>query len=66
MCFEFRTDYAPFDKAQEVIYVKSFAEITIKNIFEEMTYQVSHAQLMTKYERWSYENEWRVILLDQK
>lgn len=59
-CLEFEaTDYTPvFGAAQQVSYSKSYPEIDFYNTPEEERLKLS---LLTKFEDWSYEREWRII-----
>lgn len=65
MCLEFDTSFDPFNKAFPVSYSPDFPQINpVKVILspdDDMILEESVKPLLTKYECWRYEAEWRLF-----
>lgn len=65
MCLEFDTSQDPFDKSLPVTYSNEFPQINPINILlrdeESLLSKEALKPLLTKYECWKYEEEWRLF-----
>jgi hypothetical protein len=57
-CFEFRTEYEPFNKLRKVQYVKKMPTISIDSFIVKTGFQFIDL-FCTKSDAWAYEQEWR-------
>ncbi len=62
-CLEFNTEYEPFSKMHKVKYKRELPSIDANQIFTDFSgnIEIVEAYLLSKYEGWSHENEWRVL-----
>jgi len=60
-CLEFDTSFAPFSKAREVDYSKSFPELNPTQILIDKDKFEPLIISLTKHKSWKYEKEWRAF-----
>ncbi len=70
MCLEFDTSFDPFTRVFPVQYSPNFPQINpvkmITNFGTDVIYRESVKPLLTKYECWEYEAEWRLFHVEPR
>ncbi|MCB9345323.1 MAG: DUF2971 domain-containing protein [Lewinellaceae bacterium] len=63
MCLEFNTEYEPFSKIHKVKYSNETPTVDANIILNDSTdhHEIVEAYLLSKYEDWSHEREWRIL-----
>jgi|LQYC01.1.fsa_nt_gi hypothetical protein len=67
-CLEFDTTYEPFMNARKVHYTSKLPKVNVlKVILHEISPEKQFRRMTTaKYKSWKYEQEWRILLHDER